>query len=1051
MSIENETVRTQRSDWFRRFMLFLLVIVVAISLGLMIFYFAQDGETIKIKKADTQVNATESFSVEIEQSRYNGSTKITPEFDESVFSIKDDLKKVVTKGKKRTTTFVFETKDNNEGTYEIKFKTNSKDKKSKEMSVQVCVANGDEIPYFIAEAKNLVSIGTGSFSVSKNYQLSDNIDLKDYSNWTPIPSFSGTFDGNGKTISNLKITAQGTNTAFGLFSVIQGSGVVKNLIILDAQISGAPTQNSNIGVVAGECFGKIERVLIESSSENSAFIKIGDVDEKIGETSKVVNVGSVVGLLKRNSTNSIHMVDRVGVSDNFSVMVSTSSTDTNNSCVGGIVGLAESGTIINSYARGKVSAGGSKVCLGGIAGKVSAKILTGTDGDSTTPVITSMKGNIVNSYTTSKVQNIDETSVYSKGAVIGANENIGTMSKSGDTRSYASTSSLTNNVNKQNFGSETLSALHENRYVGVYYLYKNNLTWAPPTVIPGQNWTNSGKNLVTGLTQTSDFGQGITYTFSGSSKQWDFNNIWTWDGAKDGLPRLLMKDYNYSLNVYDPQSAVSGEIVAPSDYHSPEENDNPEPTPSTPAPRDDDTKPVTLDNLKNKVGGYYELGGNITINNDFDPFELKTTINGKGYSIIVEATNFKGLFTKIARGAGIENVTIIASFDNVTKNTSISSSSFGLIAYENEGSIKNVTFRNNNNGSLKLSGGNTSSTAIGLMVGTNKGTIENSKVESSTITLKDFSKATYVGAISGRNLDQIQGCEVASTSISGTESTGVIYAGLVAGAGENSSSINGAKVSGNIELQTSTSNYASGIVANMINKATAQEVLFKSGTIKANMAAGICATMYVTENLKSINAVNIAQVNSDVTLEGKIVGGLFGIMDRGIAQNCAVYATLKTVNSESVIAGFAYQMNGSGSVSDHKMAELYTSFASVTLDIAKGGAAYNETSSDVRNQDLDGWAAAWGFWQDNMGVAPDNPTYGKTAGYICDCYFNVDANKDNVNKDKIKDATPSGINNRVISKLSSADCKKSSKFTNFDFTTIWTLSDMPVLRNLNNL
>ena len=1045
MSIENESVRTEKSDWFRRFMLFLLVIVVAVSLGLMIFYFAQDGESIKIKKADTQVNATESFSVEIEQTRYNGSTKITPEFDESVFSIKDDLKKVVTKGKKRTTTFVFETKNNNEGTYEIKFKTNSKDKKSKEMSVQVCVANGEEIPYFIAEAKNLVSIGTnGGFGSEKNYQLTDNIDLKDYPNWTPISNLVGTFDGNGKTISNLKITAQGTNTAFGLFGVIQGSGVVKNLRILDAQILGAPTQNSNIGVVAGECFGKIERVLIESSSSDSAFIKIGDVDGdgKIGDTSAKVNVGSVVGLLKRNSANSIHMVDRVGVSDNFSVKVLSN----NESYVGGIVGLVKSGTIINSYERGNVSAGGSQVCLGGIAGKVSAEVLPA---DSNTPVTTSMKGNIVNCYTTSKAQKIGAI-INSMGAVIGANENIGTMTQKSP-RKYTPNTVLTNNVDKF----DGVSSIHENRYVGVYYLYKNDLAWAPGYT---QSWApeveaedDKTYYLVTGLTETSSFGQGLTYTFSGSERQWDFNNIWTWNGTGEiRLPKLLMKDYNYSLNVYDPQSSYSGEIVTPSsNTHDPEENQSS----TTPAPTqqtDSDTQQITsFDDIKN-MNGAIPLSRDITISNSdhFEPFVLKATIVGNGHKIIITDTNFKGFFTKIAAGAEICDVIIIASFDNVTKNTSISSSSFGLIAYENEGTISNVTFKNNN-GSLKLSGEKTSAKAIGLMVGLNKGTIENSKVENSTITLKDFNSETYVGAIAGRNLGQIQDCEVvSSTSISATESSGIIYAGLVAGAGENNSSINGAKVSGDITLKTNASNYASGIIAKMINKATAQNVLFKSGTVKANMAAGICSSMYVTEmnSTKSANAVNVAQVNKGVTLEGKMVGGLFGIMDRGIAKNCAVYAKLKTVDNESVIAGFAYQMNGSGKVSDHEMAELYTSFASSNLDVTKGGAAYNETTSDVRNQNKNGnfidWV--WGGWNDVMGAAPDNPTDGKTAGYICDSYFNGDVMQ-GIN------ATPSGNNNRVISKLSSADCKQSSKFTNFDFTNVWTLSDMPVLKSLNNL
>ena len=952
----------------------------------------------------------------------------------------DDLTKVVTKGKTRTTTFVFHAKDR-EGTYEIAFKTNSKNKNSKQISVQVCVANGGEVPFFISEAKNLVNIGkTTMFGANKNYQLTNDIDLSGYPNWTPISNFSGTFDGNGKTISNLKINATSEQTAIGLFDRIQSGGAVKNLRILNAQISGVPTKNANVGIVAGECFGRVERVLIDSTSSDSSYIKIGKVSGSSQEATKQFNVGSAVGLLKRNNAQSIPMVDRVGVLDDVKVMVATDSSS--NSYVGGLVGLSESGTIINSYARGSVLASGSKVCLGGIAGKVGTCLITG---DEKVAVTTSMKGNIVNCYTTSKVGNIEgQGGVQSMCAVIGANENLGTMTQKYPTRTYTSNIALTNKVVKKQFGTDTYetNTLNENRYVGVYYLY-NGLNWAPNSVCSSKNWTPSDNStgvetgtykLVIGSSKTSDF-EFKTYNFAGNSKDWDFNNIWTWDGSKDGFPRLMMKDYTYSLDVYDPQSAVSGEIV------DKDENDN-----ST--DNQGDSPKVSIFSLRNQVGGTFTLTGDITItkSTNWDPFELNATIYGNGHTITITDSNFKGLFSNIAKDAKIENVTLIADVNNVGKDISIASEGFGVLACENNGSISGVTIKNSPS---ILNGSKTNSSAIGVMVGINKGTIENSKIENSSIELQGFGRETYVGTLAGRNLGQIMNCEVNSGSISAENSNGEICAGLAVGMSEGGSLIEKTKTSGNITLKTDVANYAAGIVAKMANQAKVNTVLVNGGNIEGNLAAGICANMHITEAGKtsSAEAVNIAQVNSGVTLKGKMVGGLFGIMDRGIARNCAVYANLKTADSGSVVCGFAYQMNGSGDVSDHQMAELYTSFASCNLNTSQGGTAYNETTSDVRNIDKNKniFDVIWGGIEDVMGATANNPTEQKTAGYIKDCYFNGTVMQG-------KNALPSGNNNTVISKLSEADCKNKDKFLNWDFN-IWTFGEnsMPVLKDMSLL
>ena len=72
--------------------------------------------------------------------------------------------------------------------------------------------------------------------------------------WTPIGNslsrrYTGTFDGNGKTISGLYINnSSGTQ---GLFGTLYNGSTVKNLGIVNSYIRG----NSSIGAVAGQLMG----------------------------------------------------------------------------------------------------------------------------------------------------------------------------------------------------------------------------------------------------------------------------------------------------------------------------------------------------------------------------------------------------------------------------------------------------------------------------------------------------------------------------------------------------------------------------------------------------------------------------------------------------------------------------------------------------------------------------------------------------------------------------------------------------------------------------
>lgn len=153
------------------------------------------------------------------------------------------------------------------------------------------------------------------------FQLSDNINLNK-GIWMPIGTlddtnagfFGGTFDGDGKTISNMKIywTTNGTKEAsWGLFSRLKGKdenhyATVTNLIIenasLETQKDKLPTGTGTvkIGIVASDLvdYAEVSNIIIRKS-------KITDNEEKY-TAANVCRIGGIIGYLSssNNSNNS---------------------------------------------------------------------------------------------------------------------------------------------------------------------------------------------------------------------------------------------------------------------------------------------------------------------------------------------------------------------------------------------------------------------------------------------------------------------------------------------------------------------------------------------------------------------------------------------------------------------------------------------------------------------------------------------------------------------------------------------------------------------------
>lgn len=97
----------------------------------------------------------------------------------------------------------------------------------------------------ISDAAGLVAINE---NLSGSYRLTADIDLSSYTNWeaigTSLEPFTGIFNGNGKTISNLTISDTTPGKKMGLFSYISGA-TLYDFNITGASITGLATDHVN--------------------------------------------------------------------------------------------------------------------------------------------------------------------------------------------------------------------------------------------------------------------------------------------------------------------------------------------------------------------------------------------------------------------------------------------------------------------------------------------------------------------------------------------------------------------------------------------------------------------------------------------------------------------------------------------------------------------------------------------------------------------------------------------------------------------------------------
>ena len=207
-----------------------------------------------------------------------------------------------------------------------------------------------------------------------HFKLINDIDLTGvdfYSIGTDQYPFAGTFDGNGKIISNLTITGESYS---GLFGYVRGEHAhIKDLGLID------PNVYSEAGNSVGSLVGSLRNGTIINCYTQGGSVSGND---RIG------------GLVGNNSSSIANCYSSASVSGGARI--------------GGLVGGNSNGTIINCYAKGSVS--GNYYTFGGLVGQNDS-------------------GTIKNCYSVGHVQGPIEPvfSPLNVGGLIGSTSNDGTV------------------------------------------------------------------------------------------------------------------------------------------------------------------------------------------------------------------------------------------------------------------------------------------------------------------------------------------------------------------------------------------------------------------------------------------------------------------------------------------------------------------------------------------------------------------------------------------------------------------------------------------------
>ena len=237
--------------------------------------------------------------------------------------------------------------------------------------------------HYVTDAADLAEVGRGNsytggvWGPADTYIQTAHISIATLlpnPNFTPIPTFSGIYDGAGYTISGMEITGVISSTltsvnVSGMFGEITSDGVVKNLGLIGGSVKVTSSLSSvttvggivgysegtiidcfNTGTVSSECSNGTSRaggiVGTSISTINNCF-NTGMVTTKVLGSFTSAYAGGIVGHTGAAITNSYN----TGV-----IKAETTATASSSATVGGIVGYMSANVAVeNCYNTGNIT------------------------------------------------------------------------------------------------------------------------------------------------------------------------------------------------------------------------------------------------------------------------------------------------------------------------------------------------------------------------------------------------------------------------------------------------------------------------------------------------------------------------------------------------------------------------------------------------------------------------------------------------------------------------------------------------------------------------
>lgn len=888
----------------KKFLIYLVSIVVVVCLGLTTYYFMRNDETINFKTKEIYCNAGDIITL-----KQLGYTRVKAD---------KDTKINYNAGGETVTSHV--AYDSEKGYYivgqnggDVTLIIKTSNKRFPEFKVIVHIGNGEEAsPYYIDDEEALSKIGR-NYGLDKHYILRNDIKVSnafktigyDLENevWA---GFSGNFNGNGYTISGLKLSPTDTENV-GLFSTINTEAVVKNLRVLDSEITGS---FRNAGVLAGIIEGSVSRVCVENSKVSNSAVNgktgalAGLVTSKMLTTSKAVNVQLITSGENAIVGGLVGEINRSAVMACYSLR--TTITANENAVVGGFVGSfvigTDKGTIQQSYADSTCENSNFGTFIGSINqadnfdvnNAVMLKYLVGNKAVGT--------NNVVNSVNVDKkdgenffVEFEDVTNAYylisayeTEDELISRTEHIFyAYSPSNkvywDTNIWAISGIQFPDFKDNSLAPTGIDSQYFARNLNTLFVFDASdiVSANSKNFILQKNITLPADWVAKDIENCVITGNGYTITFSGDYSL--FNNV----------KESTISDLNLvNVTANGVNGAVANSIEAESSaFVSKIENVN--------------VTYVGTTNGAETFGGLVGTAKNAIINNCsvtglnlngesqvtagglVGKLDSSTVSNCSVNSTVSAKQKVGGFVGENTNGT----VTSVSGNVNVQYSSQISAEAFvgGLVA-QNNGLV------NNSNVNVVISVSNASSKVnVGGVAGVNNGTIETITISGEGITLSgDFNSVVAMGGVAAINNNKISNTNVLINRIGGVAGETISYR-----AGKQD-------IAGGVAVYNSAAN-------SKISKVVV------SSDIYGNIAAGVVAYMQNSES-SNVSEVLVAKLNlgtkqiSDNTIKGDLyVAGVCFDLRLGTIENIQTSSNIvggaNTTRSSLAVLIFPYGAN----------------------------------------------------------------------------------------------------------------------------------------------